>query len=270
VQVIMAGGERFLLPRGVQGRHGEGEREDGLNLIERARQLGYTVVFTREELAAVNPAQTTKLLGVFARNHSFHDSTEERNRERNLPEYLATAPTIAEMATAALAILSRNPNGFLLVAEEEGTDNFANNNNAKGQIEALRRADAAIGVFARFVEANPRTLMLMAADSEAGGLQVLGAASSDKIKTGEKLPERDTNGAPIDGVDGTGSLPFLSAPDRAGVRHPFAIAWGAGDDTSGNILARSIGLNSDQMRGMIDNIGIYSLMHRTLFNSNVN
>ena len=28
-QVIMAGGERFLLPQGVDGRHGPGERKDG-------------------------------------------------------------------------------------------------------------------------------------------------------------------------------------------------------------------------------------------------
>jgi alkaline phosphatase len=269
-QVIMAGGERFLLPRGVNGRHGAGEREDGLNLIERARQLGYTVVFTREELLAVDLARTEKLLGVFARNHTFNDQTEERNREQNRPEYVAGAPTIAEMANAALTILSRNANGFLLVAEEEGTDNFGNNNNAKGQMEALRRADEAIGVFQRFIQGNPRTLMLMTADSEAGGLQVLGAASMDNLEPGRNLPERDKNGSPIDGVEGTGSAPFLSAPDRAGVRHPFAIAWGAADDTSGNILVRGVGLNSDQIRGHIDNVGIYTLMHRTLFGSNLN
>jgi alkaline phosphatase len=269
-QVIMAGGERFLLPKGVQGRFGEGEREDSLNLIERARQLGYTVVFTREELLAVDPARTEKLLGVFARNHTFNDQSEERNREQNRPEYVASAPTIAEMATAALAILSRNPNGFLLVAEEEGTDNFGNNNNAKGQMEALRRADQAIGVFQRFVETNPRTLMLMTADSEAGGLQVLGAASLDNLEIGRNLPERERNGAPIDGVEGTGSAPFVSAPDRAGVRHPFAIGWGAADDTSGNILVRGVGLNSEQIRGHVDNVGVYKLMHRTLFGSTVN
>ncbi len=124
------------------------------------------------------------------------------------------------MATAALAILSRSPTGFLLVAEEEGTDNFANNNNAKGQMEALRRADAAIGVFNQFIERSPRTLMVMAADSEAGGLTVLGTSSLDAMRIGQNLPERDKNGAPIDGAEGTGSAPFLSQPDRAGVRHP--------------------------------------------------
>jgi alkaline phosphatase len=269
VQVIMAGGERFLLPKGVRGRFGEGEREDGRNLIERARELGYTVVFTREELMAVDRNQTQRLLGVFALNHTFNDQTEERNRERNAPEYTPSAPTIAEMAEVALAILSRDPDGFFLVAEEEGTDNFANRNNAKGQMEALRRADAAIGVFNRHIERSPNTLMLMTADSEAGGLQVLGAASLEGLAIGKQLPERDENGAPLDGAEGTKTEPFVSAADRAGVRHPFAISWGAADDTSGNILVRANGLNSEMVRGVIDNIGIYRLMHRTLFGSNL-
>ncbi|MEM8633158.1 MAG: alkaline phosphatase [Pseudomonadota bacterium] len=49
-QVIMAGGERFLLPAGTEGRHGPGERDDGQNLIEKAEELGYTIVFDREEM----------------------------------------------------------------------------------------------------------------------------------------------------------------------------------------------------------------------------
>jgi len=48
VDVILGGGEKWLLPKGVTGRHGAGARTDGLNLIERARTLGYTVVYNRD------------------------------------------------------------------------------------------------------------------------------------------------------------------------------------------------------------------------------
>ena len=42
--LIFGGGEKFLLPKGVQGRFGEGVRSDGKNLIEWIKQQGYMVV----------------------------------------------------------------------------------------------------------------------------------------------------------------------------------------------------------------------------------
>jgi len=156
VDVILSGGEAFLLPEGITGRHGVGMRKDGVNLIERAKQLGYTVVFTRDELmAAAADRAITRVLGVFAHGNTFNDLTEERLRAEGLPLYWPGAPTIAEMSAAALEILSRNPKaaerGIFLVAEEEGTDNFPNNANARGSFEAGRRADEAFGVFVEFV-----------------------------------------------------------------------------------------------------------------------
>jgi alkaline phosphatase len=267
VQVHLAGGERWYLPRGTQGRFGEGAREDGLNLIEALRAQGYTIVFTKEELAAV-PAGTEKLWGIFAHNHTFNDRNEETQARENLPHYVPTAPSIAEMSEAALRILSRAPEGFLLVAEEEGTDNFGNVNNAPGSIEAGIRADAAIGVFRRFVAANPNTLMLTTCDSDAGGMQVIGPGRQQQIvREGANLPERDRNGAPLDGQTGTGTTAWLSAPDRNGVRHPFAIAWSTLTDVSGGILVRGVGLNAEliSQAGTMDNVDIYRIMFRTLF-----
>ncbi len=90
-----------------------------------------------------------------------------------LPLYVETAPTVAEMLEASLKILRRDPDGFFVVVEEEGTDNFANSNNAVGTIEAMRRADAAIGVAMDYVNTqDPNTLVVTAADSDAGGMQV--------------------------------------------------------------------------------------------------
>jgi len=267
VNVHLAGGERWYLPRGTQGRHGEGAREDGLNLIEMLRARGYTVVFDKAELQAV-PEGTERLWGIFAHDHTFNDRDEETLARENLPHYVPSAPSIAEMSAAALRILSRAPQGFLLVAEEEGTDNFGNVNNAAGSIEAGIRADAAIGVFRRFVEANPHTLLLTTSDSDAGGLQVIGPGRQQQvIREGQNLPERDRNGAPLDGQHGTGTTAWLSAPDRNGVRHPFAIAWATLTDVSGGILVRGVGRNAEQITSAVtmDNVDVYRLMYRTLF-----
>lgn len=263
----MAGGERWYLPRGTMGRHGEGAREDGLNLIEALRAKGYTLVFTRDELAAL-PADASRVWGIFAHDHTFNDRTEEAQARDNLPHYVPTAPSIAEMGEAALRILSRAPEGFLLVAEEEGTDNFGNVNNAAGALEAGARADAAIGVFRRHVEANRETLMLTTCDSDAGAMQVISPGRRQNVvREGQNLPERDRNGAPLDGQHGTATTAWLSAPDRAGERHPFAITWAALGDVSGAILVRGVGRNAEQISqaGTMDNVDVYRLMYRTLF-----
>jgi len=101
----------------------------------------------------------------------FNDDTEEALAAEGLPLY--TKEPVAEMLDVALGIVSQNPNGFMIVAEEEGTDNFANNNNAAGTLKHWKRADDAIGVAQDFIDKqDPNTLLITAADSEAGGLQV--------------------------------------------------------------------------------------------------
>ncbi|MCL0049588.1 alkaline phosphatase [Peptococcaceae bacterium] len=278
VDVILGGGERWLLPKGVTGRHGEeGKRTDGLNLIERAKELGYTVVYTRDELMEVAAGGATKVLGVFASGHTFNDEPEEVLRAEELPHYWPWAPTIAEMSAAALEILSRNPKaaekGIFIVAEEEATDNFPNNANAMGSFIAGERADAAFGVFADFVEENPNTLLITAADSSAGGKHLLQQPGVEKV--GEvRINTRDGEWikAPLlDGVDGPGTAPFLSAflsaPDREGNQWQFAVAWATPHDLSGGIVARAKGLNADLITelGVVDNTDIYRIMYYTLF-----
>ncbi|MCL0060599.1 alkaline phosphatase [Dehalococcoidia bacterium] len=271
--VILSGGERWLLPVGVVGRHGEGRREDGLNLIERAEALGYTVVYTRDELMAV-AGTATKVLGVFASGHTFNCEPEEVLRAEGLPHYWPWAPTIAEMSAAAIEILSRNPKaterGIFIVAEEEGTDNFPNDANAKGSFVAGERADAAFGVFADFVEENPNTLLITAGDSAAGGKHLLRQPGVEKvgearINTG---PDGEWVKAPLlDGIDGPGTAPFLSAPDRKGNRWQFAVAWATPHDLSAGIVARAKGLNANLVTelGIVDNTDIYRIMYYTLF-----
>lgn len=268
--IIMGGGERWYLPAATAGRHGPGSRTDGRNLVAEAGAAGYTVVFDRDELAAAaRDPQTRRLLGIFAHAATFHDESEEALAERSAPLYVPTAPTLAEMTDAALTLLGSLERQFLLVIEEEGTDNFPNHNNARGTLEALRRADEAIGVARAFVDRRRDTLLITAADSDASGLQVLGGypPSGDPVITRQPLPAQVRDGGPpLDGRDGTATLPFESAPDAAGRTHPFAIAWGGGPyDTYGAVLVRAAGLNAHLVNGNFDNTDVYRVMYRTLF-----
>jgi len=260
VDVILSGGEEWFLPASQAGRHTKaGKRTDGRNLIEEARKMGYTVVFDRSELAVV-PPDTKKLLGIFAEQDSFNDMEADKLKALGLPTYAPEAPTLAEMTSAALRLLAPGP--FLLVVEEEGSDNFANYNNVPGVLDALKRADDAFGTALDFVEKNPDTLLVTAADSSAGSMDVLGFPPKPdliaKASTG-----KDANGAPY-GLDFEGK-PFLSKPDRSGVSHPFVITWGTLSDASGGILVRAAGKGAEEVKGSFDNTKIYHLMRKVLF-----
>lgn len=263
VDLILSGGEDYMLPEGVKGRHTpSGKRKDGRNLIEEMQKCGYKVVYTKDELKALSPEEK-KVLGVFAEVHTFNDKTEEVQKEKNLPNYAETAPRLNDMTAYALEFF-KNKGRFFLVIEEEGTDNFGNKNNAKGKLDALRGADLAIGEVLKFMKHNPRTMLITAADSDAGGMQVTSGDLNIKDPS-LPLPATDGNGSPLDGRDGTATPPFVSAPDKSGRTHYFGIVWATNNDVLGGIVARAHGLNAERMKGKIDNTDIYRFMYLTLF-----
>lgn len=318
-KVMLGGGEAFFLPTDtpaceaevtlecyvhVDQVNGRGPaRDDGRNLLAEASELGYEIVRTRAEFEALwaeiqaDPTFTPMVLGVFARDDIFNDTTEERllalglvdsemaeSRDGRLivwgskpgtPGY--NPPTAAEMNTLALEVLRRHSEAaglpFLLVAEVESTDNVANNANAIGTLRALKVADDTIGVFRDFIAANPNTLVVTAADSDAGGMQVFGPAPAVdgrvNTSTGNPTGIGLNMGFPLDGVEGQNTDPFVSAPDAFGTEMDFAIGWVGTNDVAGAIVSRAEGLNADllrtEFRAQFDSSDVYRLMYATLF-----
>ena len=108
--VILGGGEDFWFPPGTPGGHPdhpatdptEESKGDRGNLVERAQQLGYSYVSTREGL---RDARGRKLLGLFANEEMFEHREEG---DGDLYDPLVPLP---EMATKALDVLSRDRDG---------------------------------------------------------------------------------------------------------------------------------------------------------------
>ncbi|MCG9890141.1 MAG: alkaline phosphatase [Thermosynechococcaceae cyanobacterium MS004] len=287
VNFIMGGGELNLIPVGTNGFHGTAAQFDALstssrvrpseNLIEKAKSLGYVVVYTEEQLRdLIDPVKTptppTKVLGVFAPIHTFNDRPEEVLAANGLPLYSPSAPTISEMLELTQVLMEKHPNfdnGSITILEEEGTDNFSNNNNAPGTLEALRRADAAIGVAFDFEEKYPNTLIITAADSDAGGLQVRDPLSAGNVRSINNNPVDGTSSrnVPLDGQNGANTAPYTSAPDANGDVFNFGIAWAGLPDYSGSIVSKAHGLNAEKLPATLDNTKIYELMYETLFDT---
>ncbi|MBW4602381.1 MAG: alkaline phosphatase [Calothrix sp. FI2-JRJ7] len=286
VDFILGGGELNMVPVGTDGFHGTAADYDALgtsplqrpseNLIELAKGNGYSVVYNEQQLndlldPAKTPTAPTKVLGVFAPIHTFNDRPEEVLAAQNLPLYAETSPTIAEMLDVTQKLMEKHPNfnnGSIAVIEEEGSDNFGNNNNAAGVLEGVRRADAAIGVAMDFINKYPNTLLLTAADSDAGGLQVVDPRTPGQpVGTINSNPTTTARNVPLDGQTGANTLPFVAAPDANGDVFNFAVGWAGTPDFSGSIVSKAHGLNADKLAATVDNTGMYELMYETLFNT---
>lgn len=318
-KVMLGGGEGFFLPAETPAcedeitlecyvhedqLNGRGPaREDGRNLLMEASELGYEIVRTRAEFEALweaiqaDPEYAPKVLGLFARDDMFNDTTEERLIAADLvDESMADTkdgrlilwgshpdtagynpPTPAEMNTMALEVLKRHSEAaempFFLVAEVESTDNVPNNANAIGTLRALKAADDTIGVYRDFIAENPNTLLLTAADSDAGGMQVFGPApaSNNRVttSTGNPIGIGFNQGFPLDGIEGQNTAPFVSEPDAFGTTMEFAIGWVGTNDVAGAMLSRAEGLNADLLRTefstQFDSSDVYRMIYVTLF-----
>ena len=155
--VLMGGGRDFFAPKGKGG----GKRTDGKDMLAAFAAKGYAVV---QDPRALKAASAPRLLGLF----SDGDLDFEIDRDP------AQQPSTAEMAAAALRVLSaNNPNGFVLFIENENIDTAGHRNDAAALIRDLWALDDAVQVALDFQRRAPgETLIVVTGDHETGGLSV--------------------------------------------------------------------------------------------------
>ncbi len=152
-----------------------GGNDEVENQMERARGMGYKVVRTRDELKAVDPAATPKLLGLF-RGGSFHF---EVDRKENSNE-----PHLSEMAGKALEVLERDERGFFLMIEGARIDHAGHKVSMDKLLGQMKEFDKTVNKVLDWQEEHPDTLVIITSDHETGGIRVWpkGYRKGDKIK----------------------------------------------------------------------------------------
>lgn len=168
VDVLLGGGENDWLPSGQIGCYPEqGERTDGVNLIELATSQGYTYLCSAEQLDRLESSGTTRLLGLFG------DEGMIRPHQ----------PSLADMTGRAIEILRRNPDGFFLMVEAGQIDWASEGNDAANTLGDMIDLDVAVAVGREFAARDRRTLVIVTGDHESGGLSLLRPGSADSIFT---------------------------------------------------------------------------------------
>ncbi len=253
--VLMGGGAEFFLPEGVS----RGKRKDRRDIITAFRARGYEVV---RNTAQLRSAAGPKLLGLFADEFMNFEIDRDPAKE----------PATAEMAAAALKVLSQgSPNGFVLLVETENTDTAGHSNDAASLMRALWAFDDAVKVALEFQRSSPGTLVIVTGDHETGGfsptelpkdpnamssangiykgnaqLQMLARISTSFIAASEKLSE-NPSGALLDELLATHFRGFRLDPDLRELilkQPPYGRYYRYGvQNALGRMVARQTGFN---------------------------
>lgn len=172
--LLMGGGRQFFHPPAWTDPEctGTGVRKDKRDLAQELTAKGWTVVQSARELSTLDPNQNNlKLLGLFEYSHMQYDLDRPKDK---LGE-----PSLAEMVNFAVRVLSRNPKGYFMMVEGAKIDKASHGINATLALSDLVALDHAVER-ARLL-AGPDTLIVLTADHETGGLDLVGRSADDVV-----------------------------------------------------------------------------------------
>jgi alkaline phosphatase len=240
-------------------------RPDGRDLIAELQGQGYTYVSDRAALLA---APDTKLIALFdfalAQGHMSYNVDRDPAKE----------PSLAEMTTKAIDILSKNANGYFLMVEGGRIDHALHGTNAKRALDDTIAFDDAIKAALAKVDLT-NTLIVVTADHDHtmafNGYGKLGSpilGNNINYQTG-KL-SLDADGMPYS------TLVFGNGPNRKDVRAAIdttiveglnyqqesAIRVGNGNEShgGGDVQLYATGAAAKTFKGTIDNTKVFSLV----------
>jgi alkaline phosphatase len=219
LSVLMGGGRKWFLPSTVPGskrsdkndyvfsntdahtadivkRWGanSGKLDKDRDLIADFKSAGFAYASDKSSLDAVNPAQTNKLLGLFAysnMNVSLDKIDGRRGKKNGVKGSVVEdfgfpdQPMLEEMTVKALDVLSKDKNGFVLMVEAASIDKQAHNMDTERWILDTIEFDNAIRVGKTFAQKRGDTLVIVTADHEVSGVSLIGGSIVSDSKLAE-------------------------------------------------------------------------------------
>lgn len=258
IEVLLGGGREWFLPRETE----DGRRDDGRNLLGELSEAGYQLVDNAGDLRSAVASKNEKVFGAFTSSHMSYEADRVGGESGE--------PSLAEMTRAAIALLERNPRGFLLLVEGGRIDHALHANNGFRAITDMLAFDDAIAV--ALERDQSETLTLITADHDHT-MVVAGyppAGEDVFVQAG-----RDTEGIPYTailfangpsaGTDLPDSLSeeILEDPDyreRAGV--PLASETHGGMDVP--LYAFGPDRYLEMIRGSMENTAVFGILRAAI------
>ena len=284
VDVLMGGISQYWKP--FDATANKSGRPDGRDLVAEMKAKGYTFV---SDLASFNAAPTaagTKVLGLYDFAKSEGHMSYELDRDP------AKEPSLADMTTKSIDILSKNSKGYFLMVEGGRIDHALHSTNAARALAEGKAFDDAIkAAIAKVKLTDPdlkNTLIVVTADHDhtmvMNGYSALtgkttptnpGILGLMRDYTTPSTPALDADGAPFtnlvfgngenrtngnrSGLIGTLTDLFVSAKDY---HQEAVVQTGVGGETHGgaDVFLGAMGAGSDAFHGVIDNTAVFRLV----------
>jgi alkaline phosphatase len=153
------------------------------------------------------PPGTDRLLGLFSYSN-MNVAKEKIDKRRTgagiVDDYgFPDQPMLDEMTEKALQVLSKNHRGFVLMVEGASIDKQAHNMDTERWILDTIEFDRAIAVCKRFAEQSRNTLVVVTADHECAGINIIGGSRV----THAELVARGASGVGLAALRGTNNQP---------------------------------------------------------------
>ncbi|MFZ6816218.1 alkaline phosphatase [Undibacterium sp. Rencai35W] len=273
VDVLMGGGRNHFLPYDAATSVGKLGRVDGRNLLTELAAKGYTVAATKADMAAA--PNNKKFIGLYS-SKSHLEYELDRAATPPVGEG-ATQPSLAEMTTKAMDLLSQNTNGYFLMVEGGRIDHALHGTNAKrALVDTIAFDDAIKAALDKAKLTDPtlaNTLIVVTADHDHT------LAFNGYGKRGNPILDINRNykdGTPSLDADGNTytTLVFGNGPNRPNLRNNLDSATVLADNYlqetgvrlasethgGGDVKLFATGAGAKVFKGTLDNTKVFGLL----------
>ncbi|MEA3026939.1 MAG: alkaline phosphatase [Alphaproteobacteria bacterium] len=188
-EVIMGGGSAHFLPNSNPGAH----RKDNIDYMARFRNAGYNIAATATELnAAASTGGKSKLLGLF-NSGNMDGALDRKFLKGGTVTQFPDQPDLTDQVRVALNLLSRKPEGFVLMVESGLIDKYTHALDMERAVYDTIMLDNAVKLARDWAAARSNdTLILVVADHNHP-ISLIGTIDDDMTET-PKAPLRERVG----------------------------------------------------------------------------
>jgi alkaline phosphatase len=177
--VIMGGGRANFLPKSAGS---DSKRKDDVDFVARFRAAGYSYATTGAEMTELaNSPSTGKLLGLF-HSANMDGVLDRRYLKGGTVAKFPNQPDLTEQVRAALQVLSRNENGFMLMVESGLIDKYTHALDMERAVYDTIMLDNAVKLARDWASGRGDDTLILVASDHGHPVSLIGTVEDDMTK----------------------------------------------------------------------------------------
>lgn len=274
LEVMLGGGRAHFIPNSAADPEYptmKGKRADGKDLLSQWKAANPTGAYVWDSASfnAVDAGKTTKLLGLFEPSHMQFEADRTATGGKE--------PSLADMTRKAIAMLSKNRKGYVLMVEAGRIDHGHHGGNARRALQdtvalnqALKAAMESVNLAdTLIVVTSDHSHTLTISGYPERGNPILGVVASPlgtptKAKDGKAYTTLGYANGP--GVVPAGERPDPAAEDTEALNYRQQVLVGLSAETHGgdDVVARAAGPKAHLFKGTIEQNTIFHIMRAAM------